>query len=59
MIRIFMGFFYMKLGKKKKKNDINVTKNKSRTENKNFLKKLVYKKFLFLINFTNNEILSL
>lgn len=49
MIRIFMGFFYMKLGKKKK-NDINVTKNKSRTENKNFLKKLVYKKFLFLIN---------
>lgn len=58
MIRIFMGFFYMKLGKKKK-NDINVTKNKSRTENKNFLKKLVYKKFLFLINLTNNEILSL
>lgn len=31
-------------------NDINVTKNKNRTENKNFLKKLVYKKFLFLIN---------
>lgn len=49
MIRIFMGFFYMKLWGEKK-NDINVTKNKNRTENKNFLKKLVYKKFLFLIN---------